>query len=255
MPKGLSVSLLVVFASLLGLALPTAADAATPSFLCSRSNSWIEKTICASDRLAELDLEMAAVFARSLRVSDPTIVRSIQVEQHHWWSERARCQKDADPNACVERIYTERIAALRAHPSYPGDKPMSGGPRIIREVAIKDAGQGWSRDLSDYFKAIKLCTSKWKSPIRSVQKAWREGRGETISMWLRSQEDEGLICTASKNGQELKLIRPSLEDEEPPLDGPTLIIGAYSGECKAAVNVLDPQGNAFGWLLPSACTP
>lgn len=234
------------------LFLPLQAGAGTPSFLCSRANTWIEKTICASDHLSALDLDMAAVYSRSLRIEDPATVRSIQVEQHKWWGERAQCQKDADPPACVERTYNERISALKSLPTYPGDKPIRA-PRIGREVAIKEVGQGWSRELSEYYKAIKLCTTKWKTPVRTVLKAWREERGETISMWLRSSEDEYLLCTASRNGQELKLLRPQESDEEPPTSGPVLHLSSPGSACKTTTPVLDPQGREFGWLSAEPC--
>ncbi len=243
------------FIALSAALFPSICAAATPSFLCNKASTWIEKTICSSDRLAALDLELAAVYARCLRAKEPVSVKTTQTDQHKWWGERARCQKHADPVACVERSYGARIAALKSRPDYPGDQPVKA-PKIIKDVPIKEIGQGWSRDMSEYFRAIKLCSTKWRTPVHAVLKAWREGRGETISMWLRSDDDQNLLCNASKNGKELKLLRPQAVDEDVPVAGPILYLGKTepTNPCKDAVRVLDPDGKDFGWLSAAPCS-
>ena len=54
---------------LAALLVPACALSATPSFLCSKGKTWVEKTICGSERLSELYLELATVYARLLRVT------------------------------------------------------------------------------------------------------------------------------------------------------------------------------------------
>jgi uncharacterized protein len=63
------------------LALAPASRAATPSFLCSKAKTWVEKTICASEQLSELDLELATVYARLLRVTSGDSERTLSAEQ------------------------------------------------------------------------------------------------------------------------------------------------------------------------------
>lgn len=228
--------------------------AATPSFLCSKASTWVEKTICSSDRLSELDLDLAAVYARLLRGTDVNAKRSVESEQRKWWSERSQCQGNADPIACVEQSYTGRIAHLKARPDYPGDLPALG-PTIIQESPIKEAGQGWARNLSEYVKAIKLCTASWRTPVRTVLSAWKEERGETIAMWLKSDDGQNLLCHAAKNGSKLKSLRPQEAGEDLPTAGPILYIGIYEpkDQCKKSTRVLDSTGSEFGWLARSDC--
>ena len=228
--------------------------AATPSFLCTKASTWVEKTICASDRLSELDLDLAAVYARLLRGSDMGAKRSLESEQRKWWGERSQCQKNADPIACVEQSYTARIGHLKARPDYPGDVPAMG-PRIIQDSPIKEAGKGWAKNLSEYFKAIKLCTDSWSSPVRTVLSAWKEDRGETVAMWMQDKDDQDLLCMAKRDGSKLVRIRPRDADEDLPAIGPVFHSGNAEpkGRCEKPVRVLDPSGSEFGWLTQGIC--
>ncbi|MFN0313806.1 MAG: lysozyme inhibitor LprI family protein [Burkholderiales bacterium] len=228
------------------------AVAGTPSFLCTKATTWIEKTICGSDRLSELDLELAAVYARLLRGTDTGAKRTLESEQRKWWGERAQCQKIADPAVCIEHTYTTRISHLKARPDYPGDVPAAMAPKIIQD---SPAVQGWAKNLSEFFKAIKVCAAGPSRPTRSVLSAWMEERGETIAMWLQDDEDQNHLCLAAKNGSKLITLRPGAVDEDLPKAGPVLYLGNAEprGHCANPVRVLDPTGHEFGWLAQVVC--
>jgi len=250
--RSVSCSSVLVALSLMGV--PVICAAGTPSFLCSKANSWIEKTICASDRLSEQDLELATVYARSLRGAQGEAVKSLEAEQRRWWGDRAQCQKDSDPIACVGRKYTTRIDTLKGRPDYPGDQPALG-PKITKDAPIKEVGQGWSKNLSEYFKAIKVCVAVSPKPARSVLTAWKEERGETVAMWIQDDEDQNLLCLAARDGSKLIRLRLRDVDEDLPEVGPILYLGNTEprGHCENPIPVLDPSGREFGWLAQSLC--
>lgn len=78
------------------------------SFDCARASTAVERTVCASPHLSRLDEELAASFRDMLgRVANPAALRE---RQRDWLTERDACPDDA----CLERLYARRIAALRA---------------------------------------------------------------------------------------------------------------------------------------------
>ena len=80
--------------------------AGTPSFLCSKAKTWLENTICKSDRLSALDLELAVAYAHVLKVVSGSAEQAFTVEQNKWWASRNVCQKDKDPVDCLAGLVT-----------------------------------------------------------------------------------------------------------------------------------------------------
>ena len=78
------------------------------SFDCMKATSAVERTICANPRLSRLDEELATAFRAMLgTVANPDALRG---RQRDWLRERDACADDA----CLERLYTRRVAGLRA---------------------------------------------------------------------------------------------------------------------------------------------
>src|SRR4030095_13553862 len=119
LPRRLTATLVAA----IGISMFSSANAARPSFLCSKAKSWVEKTICASDTLSELDMELATDYARLLKVLSGDAEKAFSAEQRRWWAERGSCKKEADPRGCLEKRYQARIATLTSRPDYPGDQP------------------------------------------------------------------------------------------------------------------------------------
>jgi uncharacterized protein len=229
------------------------AQPATPSFLCSKAKSWVEKTICANDRLSELDMDLATEYARMLKVLTGDAEKTLSAEQRKWWGERGTCQKQADPGACLEKRYHARIAELTGRADYPGDQPR---PREeFSEALIKEAGKGWSQHASLYMKAIRACIAKTKPAPRAVLVAWSEEDGELIAMRLRGAAGEDLVCVARKDGAQAN-VRPREVAETLPDAGPVLWLGATGAPkdaCGKPVQVIDTDDTPVGWLAEASC--
>jgi uncharacterized protein len=229
------------------------ASAATPSFLCSKAKTWVEKTICASDRLSELDLELAVDYARILKVLSGDAEKAFTAEQRKWWGDRGSCQKESDPSGCLERRYKARIAELTGRPDYPGDQPR---PREeFSEALIKEAGKGWSQNMSVYMRAIRACAAEAKPAPRAVLAVWTEEEGELVLMRLRGAAGEELVCIAKKDGKQ-----PNARTREPaetlPDAGPVLWLGAGAAPkeaCGKPVQVIDTDDTPVGWLADGKC--
>lgn len=246
---------LLVVAAIVSLTLSASpAWAATPSFLCSKAKSWLEKTICASDRLSELDLDMALAYSRMLRVLSGSAEQAFTAEQRKWWGARGACQKDKDPQSCLEGRYEARIAEVKARPDYPGDEqaPRQEG---FTESLIKETGQGWSQHASAYMKAVRACVAKTVPAPRAVLVAWTEEEGELVVMRLRGAAGEDLLCTAKKDGATAN-VRPREQGETVPAEGPILWLGSGTppkGACGKPVPVLDTDDSQVGWLADAKC--
>jgi uncharacterized protein len=241
----------LLFAALVGFS--CAASAATPSFLCSKAKSWVEKTICGSERLSELDLELAVVRSRMLGVLKGDAEKAFTTEHGKWWASLAQCQKDKDPPSCLEGRYEARIKGITSRPDYPGDKAQPH--EEFSESLIKETGKGWSQNMSTYMKAIRACIAKPTPKPRAVLSVWTEEEGEVVMMHLRGAADVDLICFAKKDGT-----GASLRKREPvetlPEDGPILWLGSGpppNEACRKPVQVLDTDDTPVGWLADAKC--
>ena len=159
-------TLALLLAMLAGLSVSCAASAATASFLCSKAKTWVEKSVCASDRLSELDLELAVARARMLDVLKGDAEKGFTADHGKWWANLAQCRKDKDPPTCLEGRYQARISEIKSRPDYSGEGPR---PREeFSEALIKEAGKGWAQNMSAYMKAIRACSAKSPPKARAV---------------------------------------------------------------------------------------
>jgi uncharacterized protein len=242
-------------AALAGWLVAAGAFAATPSFLCSKAKSWVEKTICASDRLSELDLELAGVYARLLRVTSGEPERSLTAEQRRWWGTREECRKQADAPGCLESRYQVRIAALRSRPDYTEARP---GPVELPPEAISSVGQGWSRGLSGYIRAIRACLRKAPDGVARIGNAWEDAEQEqAVAMRMSASTGDTWLCVARRNGTEVLSLRPANAYESLPPEGPLFYPDSSTppaAACGKPIQVLDEHEAPVGWVGP-ACPP
>ena len=227
--------------------------AGTPSFLCSKAKTWLENTICKSDRLSALDLELAVAYAHVLKVVSGSAEQAFTAEQNKWWASRNACQKDKDPVDCLAGSYEARIAELKGRPDYPGDEPHVR--EEFSEALIKEAGKGWSQNMSAYMRAIRGCIVKAALRPRAVLAVWPEEEGELIGMRLRTGTGEDSICVARKDGSQANL-RKREAVETVPDAGPILWLGASAPPkeaCGKPVQVLDTDDTPVGWLAEANC--
>jgi len=240
-------------AALLGAALCSTAGAAMPSFVCNKAKSWTEKTVCASDRLSVLDLELALARSRMLDVLTGDAGKKFTAAHGSWWAGLGQCRQDKDPNECLEARYAARIAEIKSRPDYPGDERQRH--EEFSESLIKESGKGWSQNMSVYMKAIRACISKASPKPRAVLTVWTEEEGELVMMRLRGSGDEDLVCYTNKDGKEAN-VRKREAVETLPEEGPILWLGsgpAPKEACGKPVQVLDTDDTPVGWLADAKC--
>ena len=92
------------------------------------------------------------------------------------------------------------------------------------EALIKEAGKGWSQNMSGYIRAIRACISKASPRPRAVLAVWPEEDGEIIAMRLRSGAGD-YMCVAKKDGTQAN-VRKREPVETVPDAGPILWLGA-----------------------------
>jgi uncharacterized protein len=230
----------------------TLAGAATPSFLCSKARTWLEKTICGSERLSALDLQLAVAYARLLKVTRGEERRALEAAQRDWSASRQACRQDLDPVACLEERYVKRIDALETRPDYPGDAPARDVELPPRSIAL--AGRGWTRDLSKLQRAMRACREEMPAPLAKVLAAWPAGDEESYGMRVVDQNGQEWTCIAHMHGHKVFRFEKRDPGEALPDAGPVYHIGpkAPSG-CRGAVQVLDVNGKPAGWITETDC--
>ena len=108
---------------------------AAPVFDCQRLDAGsIAERVCRDPALAQLDRQLADVFAAALKQARNERPPTLRAEQRGWIKGRDECWKSADVGACVTESYERRIAELQARyrllpPSGPDRYACQGGAR------------------------------------------------------------------------------------------------------------------------------
>ena len=211
--------------------------------------------MCASDHLSDLDLELATVYARLLRVTTGDTQKKLTAEQNRFWASRNDCRKKPDPPACLDTLYSDRIAALRARPDYTEARPTQID---LPPEQLSSVGQGWSKSLGKYRKAIRACLRKTPAPAQAVMVAWDdEQRDDAVGVHMQGPNGEIWLCVAARNGLEVYSLRAGNEYEALPEPGPIYYpdpSAPPTGACGTPVQILDENDAPAGWLGPS-CAP
>ena len=229
-------------------------QAATPSFVCSKAKTWTEKTICASERLSELDLELAVAYARLLRTTTGEQQKALTRGQTKWWAARDECRKTNDPTTCLEERYTSRIAALKEDPSYTEARP---GPVELPPQRLATVGEGWARSLGRYLKPIRECLRRTREPVRAIGAVWAREDGETLGVRMRTASGFQMVCVVRRDASSVLEVRDANAYERLPEEGPIFYpdpSAAPADACGKPVQILDEVDAPSGWLGPS-CAP
>ena len=80
-----------------------------PSFDCDTSSGIVERTICGSFRLSQMDARMATLYFRVKGRLTKDEADDLLKEQRSWISTRNRCRNNAP---CLEQAYQERLTRL-----------------------------------------------------------------------------------------------------------------------------------------------
>ena len=236
-----------------GVAWSGSVQAATPSFLCAKAKTWVEQTICGSETLSTLDLDLAVAYARMLKVTRGTARKSLEAEQQAWWNRRSECRKHSDPVACLEDRHRHQIAALESRPDYPGDAPAK--TIELEPEPITTAGRGWTRDLSRYLRAIRACSEESPVPVGKVLVAWGSAEAASVFMRLVDWNGKEWVCSAHADGHKVFRFGERDAEDDLPASGPVFHLSGSKAppNCKAATQVLDANGKAAGWISATDC--
>lgn len=239
--------------AVLALLAAGAAQAFTPSYLCTKAKSWVEKTVCASERLSNLDLQLAVARSRMLKGLRPEGVRTLESEQRQWWASLTECRTASDPAACLAGRYEHRIAAIASRPDLPAAPTASREDDAIAPIAT--AGHGWTRDLSRYRRALRACREEAPKPVGKLLVAWPAGDGESVGLHLMDWNMKEYVCVAHLEGHKVFRFEERGPGETLPPPGPVYHIGGVSppARCKNATQVLDVNGKSVGWISDADC--
>lgn len=229
------------------------ASAATPSFVCSQAKTWVEKTICASDRLSELDLKLAVSYARALKGSRNEERKTLESDQKMWWAARETCRKAADAHQCLEERYVGRISAIEGRPDFPGEARAK--PVEQPAESIITGGEGWTKDLSAYIKAMRACRAESSAAVQKVLTAWANATDDSVGFHMVDGNQKHWICVAARGGHKVFSFDAYETSMEVPPPGPVFHISAtnVAPACEGGKEVLDAKGKSVGWITQKDC--
>lgn len=106
------------------------------SFDCARASAAIEKLICRTPQLKQMDIELTRLYRLAL-TDDHSVPRpdKVEIEQRFWVDARNRCSAEAEPKACTIRSYAERAHQLRQGSVIARTKDpsrLTDGPVVFR---------------------------------------------------------------------------------------------------------------------------
>jgi uncharacterized protein len=241
-------------------------DSAAPSLACTVAKTWIEKSVCGSDRLIDLDLQVTLAYARLLRGTDRPGKRALETEQRQWWRTRDACKGEADLSGCLASLYEQRLAWLDSRIAAGGGNvvPLAGPASAAKEpkpdrargidatatpsttslpgaspetalaartadpaaAPAADADPPWSRDLGRYGRALTACREESPAPIAKVLVAWPSAAQDVIGARLVDVEKHEWVCIAHVDGHRVVRFGAPDSGETLPEAGPVLHVGA-----------------------------
>ncbi|UAW96881.1 DUF1311 domain-containing protein [Halopseudomonas nanhaiensis] len=144
------------------------------SFECSGALPAVHRTICSSERLAQADREVAALYRQRLRGLDVPGALLLEASQRQWQLSRAaQCQpdasaaEDAQAEACLLAMYRQRRAELRDWPE--ADALQQSGPHALASYAefrLADAATGGQCEAMGQALNDDLRQNGWPDPGR-----------------------------------------------------------------------------------------
>jgi uncharacterized protein len=139
----------------------------SPSFGCDSAHTRTERLVCSNVATADLDFQLGQDYLATMaHAADPA---RLQRDQKAWLAQRNRCTD----TACLDKAYTERIAALKQVPraewkTYRNESlgiafEYLSSRRVVRCAADQTQGEraclrlvGWNMGLSDYLMGFDI---------------------------------------------------------------------------------------------------
>jgi uncharacterized protein YecT (DUF1311 family) len=98
------------------------------SFDCNLAKTNIEKTICSSKELGNLDDQLAAKYGEAKSALDESKGKILLNDQRSWLSGlRKSCENSKSPQLCISELYKNRLVSLN---NYLGEKYLPHKPEI-----------------------------------------------------------------------------------------------------------------------------
>lgn len=168
---------------LLVITLATSAHAA--SFDCAVAKTDVERIICSSEELSQLDRTLAEIY--ELELSRDNAAKSIRAAHRTWLESRNRCSD----TTCIEHRYEQRIADLACdEESRMAGSAVGSGQCFFFQVRLAERQLA---QLEENFANRVLITSYHPEYTNHVlvaeKKAWRVYRDAQCA--LRSEMDGG----------------------------------------------------------------
>lgn len=128
------------------------AGAGAAGFDCEKTTARIEKLICGTPSLSQLDSQLTTVFETALTVVALSSKQTLITEQRNWINHTRDICEDA---ACIEEAYLKRIDILARNERYIVDKPsceIPDGNSCRSIVVLRDPNsrlQSFDQSMSD----------------------------------------------------------------------------------------------------------
>jgi hypothetical protein len=181
--------------------------------------------------------------------------KKLAAEQNRFWATRNDCRAKPDPVACLDTLYSAHIGALRERPDYTEQRPTQ---IELPPERLSSVGEGWSKSLGKYRKAIRACLRRTPAPAPAVLVAWKdEQRDSAVGVRMQGPNGEIWMCVAAGSGLEVFSLREANDYETLPEAGPIYYpdpSAPPAGACGPPIQILDENDAPAGWLGPS-CTP
>ncbi|GAA0787562.1 MULTISPECIES: MliC family protein [Pseudomonadati] len=97
----------------LGLSFSAIASSPSPSYNCNKAQDSIEKLICQSDELSQLDKQLQPLYSQAIKQLSHHDAQTLTAQQRGWIKGRNECWKAEDKTECTRASYQTRITELQ----------------------------------------------------------------------------------------------------------------------------------------------
>jgi len=208
------------------------------SFDCAKAQAPLDRTICASERLRRLDSQLAAAYAAALK-QDAGHADTLRATQRAWARNRAGCLERAptsgngaaNPEPCLIRSYTERLAALQPAASPQYQSPASAAQSDASPVTA-------NRSLPQIIQVVAPAESKPpQSKAAGASASSPEGQGNAADAFAAPRPATGL--------PDIPAGAATLERTRFPTTGETDILLHVTAPGRFAIRATSPTGTAL----------
>jgi len=159
-------------------------------FDCGKAATAVEKLVCKSARLSELDSKLNRAYRMSTFYASQQVSTAVQAEQKNWLvAVREKCKDEA----CLANAYSSRLAKLISVKT-----SMAEGEYVVDKTEFSQQEADFRNNLNSISAPLSACPLM----IRLIDRTYTTGRDQSYGAFCLLKEDRlAMMCDDTMVGK------------------------------------------------------